>query len=271
MADEKQENAINSKGAILIGALVFTSHASTPPFPYPQSSSKTYFSLSGLKGILLPETHQIRLLMTYIQDNIMFLIHVFWKAIWVDFPVNLATLLIPAEQLADSSLLSLADGTAFEIMPSPAILIRAISNVKTAFQQQVKYQNGVTWWGPQDQSPAVAVVTLILGVVGMKRPRRCSLKVPDLSQGRSFNTEFWLSCRNSPPDRPWFPLGPTSWSQHKNHRKCLGKNFWVTKLCTVTQKTLSPNVLFNPVLLSWSYFQTLLLPNTFWSLFDCAG
>lgn len=126
------------------------SHASHPPFPYPQSSSKTYFSLSGLTGILLPETHQIHLLMMYIQDNIMFLIHVFWKAFWVDFLVNLATLLIPVEYLADSALLYLADGTGFEIMPSPAILIRAISNLKMSFSSR---------WNVWMASPAQASVS----------------------------------------------------------------------------------------------------------------
>lgn len=112
-------------------------------------------------------------------------------------------------------------------MPSPAILIRAISNLKNAFQQQVKYRSRLTCQGPQHLSAALATVALVTELVGMKCTFCFSQKLPDLVQGRSFRTDFWVCfCRNPLADRPLFSLGPTSWSSHKEHSLCMGKNSW---------------------------------------------
>lgn len=138
-------------------------------------------------------------------------------------------------------------------MPSPAILIRAISNLKNAFQQQVKYRSRLTCQGPQHLSTALATVALVTELVGMKCTFCFSQKLPDLVQGRSFRTDFWVCfCRNSLADRSLFSLGPTSWSSHKEHSLRMGKNSWIEANAHGYAKNSLTKILLDPILLSGS-------------------
>lgn len=157
-------------------------------------------------------------------------------------------------------------------MPSPAILIRAISNLKNAFQQQVKYRSRLTCQGPQHLSAALATVALVTELVGMKCTFCFSQKLPDLVQGRSFRTDFWVYfCRNPLADRPLFSLGPTSWSSHKEHSLCMGKNSWTeTNAHSYTENYHQNSTGPHPSVREQANFWTLLPPAVFWSLSDWA-